>query len=179
MNNKPYLNVASAGAAFKVAKAQSKKLKRRWRVFAYAIGLLQTLQRLKPFIIHLDIDGERAWSGLVYQVGVANGRFHGGGLTVAEDAAIDDGKLDIYFIRPGRVWQMIASAAHLKFGLAKPEVLKRLTATSVALRTTRPRPINVDGELITQTPAEFGVNPKSLIVMVPQTLPLNHRGLAN
>ena len=67
------------------------------------IGLLQTLQRLKPFIVHLDIDGELAWSGSVYQVSVANGRFHGGGLTVAEDAAIDDGKLDIYFIRPGEV----------------------------------------------------------------------------
>ena len=74
---------------------------------------------------------------------------------------------------------MVASAAHLKFGLSKPEVLKRLTATSVALRTNRPRPINVDGELVTQTPAEFEVKPKSLIVMVPRTLPLNHRGLAN
>ena len=179
VNNKPYLNVASAGAASKVVKAQSKKLKRRWRVFAYAIGLLQTLQRLKPFIVHLDIDGELAWSGSVYQVSVANGRFHGGGLTVADDAAIDDGKLDIYFIRPGRFWQMVASAAHLKFGLSKPDVLKRLTATSVALRTIRPRPINVDGELVTQTPAEFEVKPKSLIVMVPRTLPLNHRGFAN
>ena len=36
-------------------------------------------------------------------------------------AAIDNGKVDIYFIRPG--WQMIASTAHLNFGLAKPEVL--------------------------------------------------------
>jgi hypothetical protein len=34
---------------------------------------------------------------------------------------VDNGKLDIYFIRPG--WQMIASTAHLNFGLAKPEVL--------------------------------------------------------
>ena len=40
---------------------------------------------------------------------------------------------------------MVSSAGHLKFGLAKPEVLKRLTATSVTLRTNRPRPINVDG----------------------------------
>jgi hypothetical protein len=36
-------------------------------------------------------------------------------------AAIDNGKVDIYFIRPG--WQMIASTAHLNFGLAKPAVL--------------------------------------------------------
>ena len=66
-----------------VAKAQSKKLKRRWWVFAYVINISQTLQRLKPFIVHLDIDGELAWSGSMYQVSVANGRGRGEELTVA------------------------------------------------------------------------------------------------
>ena len=41
VNNRPYLNVASVGIASKVAKVQSKKLKRRWRVLAYAIGLMR------------------------------------------------------------------------------------------------------------------------------------------
>jgi YegS/Rv2252/BmrU family lipid kinase len=179
VNDKPYLNVASVGVASKVARAQSKELKKRWRVFAYVIGLLRALQNLKPFFVHLDIDGAPVWSGSVYQVSIGNGRFHGGGLTVAEDAAIDDGKLDLYLIYPGKLWQLVASVTHLKFGLAKPDVLKRLTATTAALRTDRPRPVNADGQLVTQTPAKFGVSPKSLTVMVPQTLPLNHRGLAN
>ena len=173
------VNVASVGVASKVARAQSKELKKRWRVFAYLIGLLHALQNLKPFFVHLDIDGAPVWSGSVYQVSIGNGRFHGGGLTVAEDAAIDDGKLDLYLIYPGKLWQLVASVTHLKFGLAKPDVLKRLTATTAALRTDRPRPVNADGQLVTQTPAKFGVSPKSLTVMVPKTLPLNHRGLAN
>src|ERR1700694_48772 len=69
-SDKPYLNVASVGVASKVARAQSKKLKKRWRVFAYVIGLLRALQNLKPFFVHLDIDGAPAWSGSVYQVSI-------------------------------------------------------------------------------------------------------------
>ena len=133
VNDWPYLNVASVGIASKVAKVQSKELKRSWRVFAYAIGLMQAVRDLQPFFVKLDLDGKPAWSGPVYQVSVGNGRFHGGGLTVAEDAAIDDGKLDIYLVYPGRVWQLVASLMHLKFGLKRPEVLKQLSAITVIL----------------------------------------------
>jgi hypothetical protein len=73
-----------------VAEVQSKQLKRRWRVFAYAIGLTQAVRNLQPFFVKLDLNGKPAWSGSVYQVSVGNGRFHGGGLTVAEDAVADD-----------------------------------------------------------------------------------------
>jgi diacylglycerol kinase (ATP) len=103
VNDKPYLNVASVGVASKVARTQSKELKKRWRVFSYVIGLLRVLQNLKPFFVHLDIDGAPVWSGSVYQVSIGNGRFHGGGLTVAEDAAIDDGRLNLYLIYPGKL----------------------------------------------------------------------------
>ena len=92
VNDRPYLNVASVGVASKVAKGQSKDMKRRWRVFAYAIALLQAVRSLQPFFVKLELDGKPAWSGPVYQVSVGNGRFHGGGLTVAEHAVIDDGK---------------------------------------------------------------------------------------
>jgi diacylglycerol kinase (ATP) len=171
VNDRPFVNVASVGVATKVAKAQSKTQKRRWRVWAYAISLLRAVRNLKPIFVHLEIDGKPTWSGQVYQVSVGNGRYHGGGLTVAEDAAIDDGKLHLYLIYPGRLWQLVASLAHLKFGLAKPDVLRQLKATTVTLNTDRPRPINADGELVTQTPGSFVVLPRALTVMVPADAP--------
>ncbi len=63
VNDWPYLNVASVGVASKVAKVQSKELKRRWRVFAYAIGLIQAVRDLQPFFVKLDIDGNRPGRG--------------------------------------------------------------------------------------------------------------------
>lgn len=62
---------------------------------------------------------------------------------------------------------------HLKFGLARPEALKRLSAVTVTLRTDRPRSVDADGELATETPATFGLRPEALTVMVPRTLPPN------
>ena len=104
---------------------------------------------------------------------VGNGRYHGGGLKVAEDAAIDDGKLDLYLIYPGRLWQLATSLIHLKFGISEPAVLKRLTAVSVSLRTYRPRPVDADGELVTKTPTQFELHPKALTVIVPHKRPLD------
>ena len=42
---------------------------------------------------------------------------------------IDDGKFDLYLVRPGAVWQLLAAATHLEFGFAKPDLLKRGSAT--------------------------------------------------
>jgi YegS/Rv2252/BmrU family lipid kinase len=178
VNDKPYLNVASVGVASKVTELQSKELKRRWRVVAYAIGLMKAARNLQPFFVRLDLDGSPAWSGLVYQVSVANGRFHGGGLIVADDAAIDDGKLDLYLIYPGRFWQLVAALMHLRFGFARPDALKRLSAVNVALHAERPRSVDADGELATDTPAKFELRPGALTVIVPSALPPDHRGLA-
>ena len=159
VNGRPFINVASVGLAAKVTEEQSTKLKRRWRVLSYLISLWRAAWAARPFYLEIELDGAPAWSGAVYQVSVGNGRFHGGGLTVSEHAAIDDGKFDLYLVCPGAVWQLLAAATHLKFGFAKPDLLKRGTATRVTLRTAMPRPINVDGELDATTPATFELIP--------------------
>jgi diacylglycerol kinase (ATP) len=177
VNGRPFINVASVGLAAKVTEAQSTALKRRWRVLSYLISLWRAVWEARPFYLEVELDGAPAWSGAAYQVSVGNGRFHGGGLTVAEHAAIDDGKFHLYLVRPGAAWQLLACATHLRLGFAQPDLLKRGTATRVALRTATPRPINVDGELDAATPATFELIPEALTVIVPRALPADHRGL--
>jgi diacylglycerol kinase (ATP) len=178
-NGKPYLNVASVGVASEVIKGQSKALKQTWKVLAYAVSLVQATRRLQPFFVELEIDDTPRWSAAVYQVSIGNGRHHGGGLTVAEDAAIDDGKLDLYVVYPGTFWQLFACLTHLRFGLMKkPSVLGRHAATRVKLTTARPREVDADGRFTTETPAEFTLKHKALKVVVPRKRPKDHRGLA-
>jgi YegS/Rv2252/BmrU family lipid kinase len=177
VNGRPYLNVASVGVASQAIKSQSKELKRKWRVLAYPISLLRAAAKLRPIFVELDIDEETRWSAPVYQVSIANGRYHGGCLTAAEEAAIDDGKLHIYVVYPGSFWQLFACLTHLRFGLLKPTVLGRHTARNVTLRTGKSRAVNADGRIVTETPAKFALLPRSLTVMVPRKLPHDHRGL--
>ncbi len=170
VNDRPFLNVASVGVAVQVSRAQSKELKRSFRVLSYAIGLLSAARRSRPFHIKLHVDDEPVWSGFVYQVSIANGRFHGGGLTVDEQAVIDDQKLNVYFVLPGTFWQLVACVTHLKFGFVKPDVLRQLSGRRVTIHTRKPRLVNADGEIGTETPAKFSLLPKALTVMVPQDL---------
>jgi YegS/Rv2252/BmrU family lipid kinase len=178
VNGRPFINVASVGLAAKVTQEQSGQLKRRWRVLSYVISLWRAASAARPFYLEIELDGAAAWYGAAYQVSIGNGRFHGGGLTVSDQAALDDGKFDLYLVRPGAAWQLFAAVTHLRFGFAKPDLLKRDRATRITLRTATPRPINVDGELNAATPATFELIPAALTVIVPPTLPADHRGLA-
>jgi len=177
VNGQPFLNVASVGVAATAVHAQSVELKRRWRLFAYPISLLHAARETRPFVVTLTVDGNTRWSGPVYQVSVGNGRFHGGGLTVSEHAAIDDGVLDLYLVPPGPIWKLVKSITHLKFGSSRPELIERSCATHITASTSTPRPINADGEIKAETPAEFSLLREALTVIVPHTLPEGHRGL--
>ena len=177
-NGIPFLNVASVGLASRVVTEQSKALKRRWRVFAYPIGLLRAARDMRPFVVDLEIDGGVRWSAAVHQVSVGNGRQHGGGLIVAEDAAIDDGMLDIYIVHPGTFWQLFACLTHLRFGLMNPAVLDRHRARRVTLRTNGARQVNADGRFVTTTPADFELLRRRLTVIVPSAQQQDCVGLA-
>jgi len=179
VNGQPFLNVASIGVAANAVRAQTTALKRRWRLLSYPISLFHAARESKPFVVTLNVDGAPAWTGPVYQVSIGNGRFHGGGLTVADHAAIDDGKLDLYAVSPGTVLQLMACVTHLKFGFSAPDLLQRNCATRVTITTSRPRPVNADGEIKTETPAEFSLRRHGLTVIVPKALPQDHPGLSD
>ena len=86
------------------------------------------------------------------QIAVGNGRFYGGGTVVAEQAAIDDGHLDLYSLElaPSEAG---ADAAELPLRRARRLVGGRtLRGTEFEIRTRRPRRVNADGELIAETP---------------------------
>ncbi len=180
VNGHPFLNVASVGVATKVSKLQSKDLKRSLRVLSYAVSFREAIRDAKPFRVSIEVDDHSYWKGMVHQVSVGNGRFHGGGLLVAETAAIDDGQLNVYVVRPGTVLELVACVASLKFGLGGEfEALKRQAARTVTLKTSRPKDINVDGDIRTKTPAEFSVARRALEVAIPETLPANQHGLVD
>jgi diacylglycerol kinase (ATP) len=114
------------------------------------------------------------------QIVVGNGRYYGGGMTVAEDAVIDDQRLDLYSLEIDHWWQMLPLLPALRWG--KQATLPNFHVRygqEIEVNTYRPHPINTDGEITTQTPARFRVIPRSLWVIVPgqsATAGLSDRG---
>lgn len=167
VNDIPYFNVASIGFGVDLARALTHDSKRRWGVLGYAIAAIRALSRLRPFTVWILHGGQTHVSRTVH-VAVGNGRHYGGGMTVAEDARIDDGRLDIFSLEVSSVWGLLKLLPSLRSGRHHAWVeVRSLAGESVEMRTRRRRSINTDGEITTSTPAAFRVLPGAIPVYAP------------
>lgn len=167
VNGKPFFNVASIGLSAELARELSGELKRRWGRIGYALAAIRVLARAETFTAVVSEAGD-TFRSRTMQVAVGNGRFYGGGSVVAEAAEIDDGHLDLYSLEIRNVLKLALMLKSFRSGAhgAFSEV-RTLRGTEFEIRTRRPRPVNADGELITETPAVFKVHPAAVTVFAP------------
>ena len=176
VNEHYYFNVASIGFSADLAAELTSEAKKRWGSLGYAIAAFRLLRKARPFSIEIEHDGtsERVTT---IQASVGNGRHYGGGMTVSEDATVDDGKLDFYSLEVNHWWRLIALLPALRRGThGQAADVRAFRTTQIVLRTKRPRPVNTDGELATQTPAHFKVMPKAVRIFAP---PQDERAVPN
>ncbi len=167
VNGKHFFNVASIGLSVEITRQLSRGLKRRWGVFAYAITALQVIGKARRFPATIVVDG-KVFSVKTIQIAVGNGRYYGGGMPIAHDAAIDDQRLDLYSIELERWWQIFPLVWHLPRG--QQHLLKwvrTVEGREIEIHTSKAYKVNTDGEITTITPAKFRVIPNALQVFVP------------
>ncbi len=166
-NGKSFLNVASVGMSVAALDRLSPGLKQRLGNLAYAVAGARAFFSHDLFRFH--IEAQKEYSGSAHQVIVANGRFYGGGVLVAQDSTLDDGALTAYGLGMRGRWELLRTVAlqKLRVPLERPGDAY-VRATSLRLETWPALPVNLDGEIRTQTPVEFAVAEKALRVMVPQ-----------
>ncbi len=171
VNGKYFFNVASLGLSVQITQQMTKEVKRRWGVFAYLTTAIRVVGQSRPFRAEIRCRGESIPVRTV-QIAVGNGRHYGGGMTVVEDATIDDERLDLYSLEIRNWWQIIPLLPAMRSGqhIKSPNV-RALAGKEFEVHTRRPRPINTDGEITTYTPATFRVVPKALSVLVPNSPP--------
>jgi diacylglycerol kinase (ATP) len=167
VNGRPFFNVASLGLSVRMARELTHDVKQRWGRLGYALATLRALARMRPFTAEIRADGQ-VRKVRTLQISVGNGRHYGGGMTVEEDAAIDDGRLDLYSLEFNHPWKLaLVYPAFRKGRHSLWKEVRTMSAAEVEIRTRRSLPINTDGEITTETPAKFRVLPKAVSVIVP------------
>jgi diacylglycerol kinase family enzyme len=120
-------------------------------------------------MIQLDDDPERHMK--VANLCIANARYFGGGMKIAPDAKLTDGKFDIVSIGDLGAARILANAPRLYLGahLGMSEVGHALATKVVArpLHKEQGIKIEIDGELPGRLPATFHIVPKALRVRCP------------
>jgi YegS/Rv2252/BmrU family lipid kinase len=167
-NGLPFLNVASLGLSAELATKLSGAGKRRWGRLSYILTALGVLMRARPFRAVIVAKGV-AVRVRTYQIAVGNGRYYGGGVPVRHDARVDDGRLDLYSLEFRALWRLALAASDFRRGRhgAWREV-RDVSCTRFHVGGRKPRPVNLDGELLTQTPARFELLPGALAVYAPE-----------
>lgn len=168
LNGRHFFNVASMGLSVRIARRLTRERKLRWGVLAYLACARESLHRQRSFRARITVN-QQAYEIRTMQVAVGNGRHYGGGMTVVEDAAIDDGRLDLYALPRLRCWQLLVLLPVLRWGWHRPvgHILS-LHGSEITVETDRRLRLNVDGEVDGWTPAHFRVIPKALSVFSPR-----------
>ncbi|MDX2098093.1 MAG: lipid kinase [Leptolyngbyaceae cyanobacterium bins.59] len=168
VNGHYFFNVASLGLSVQITRQLDRGLKRRWGVIAYAFTAFQVLWQSRPFSAEIHCQDQSLRSKTI-QIAVGNGRYYGGGMAVAEDATIDDQRLDLYSLEIQHWWQMLALIPDMRRGThIHWSNVRSLQGKEFRVVTTSPHWINTDGELTTQTPGHFRLIPQALSVLTPR-----------
>jgi diacylglycerol kinase family enzyme len=138
----------------------------------YVVALVQVLARFRPpqITVSLEIDGH--WQTPVREaamlIAVGNGPRYGSGMRLAHLAAMDDGLLDVCFVRRLsklrllRLFHVVFRGGHI--GMKEVEYWK---ATRVRIQTDPVMELFADGEYVCPTPVELGVRRDALRVIAP------------
>lgn len=135
---------------------------------SFGASLLRTTMRIEATRLLVQLDDAHERHLLVATLCIANARYFGGGMKIAPEAKLSDGKFDVVSIGDLGVMKLFTSAPRVYSGshLSMPEVshaLARKVTVRPAERGTTVD-LEVDGELPGRLPATFQIIPEALRV---------------
>ncbi len=167
VNGVYYVNEASIGISSRVARMQAASSKRRFGLLAVAVSILQVVRHWRPMMADIVYDGKHERLRTL-QLTIANS-YRFGGLVAVDDAAIDDGWLDLYSVEIDSLAHALSIAAAVAAGKRQDVPgLRTLRARAFSVSTRHPHRITADGEPAGRTPANFEVLSNALRVFAPR-----------
>jgi diacylglycerol kinase (ATP) len=134
----------------------------------YALAVLPELRSFRAPHITIELDGAARISEPAMLAAFANAPAYGHGIRMAPSAQLDDGLLDVCFVRRVSKLKLLTVFPLVYFG-AHTRLREVEYRQTPRLHVASDPPIDIfgDGEFICRTPAEIKVQPRALRVIVP------------
>lgn len=164
------VNVAGAGFDAVVVRKFSRHRQKHHKLhrWSYMWCLLRAFFHYKPTGIKVWIDDRLIYNDLLLSVAVGICKYNGGGVQQLPEAVADDGLLDLSLIRPIHIWNVIFRLRCLFNGdIYKIRHIVKARGHRVRIESAPEVSVEVDGELLGETPLEFTVLHRAIRVTVP------------
>lgn len=173
-----FLNVSSFGLAAAIIERVKSNKALEWLPLgsvkgraSFALSTLQEVVGLDPEVVRVKIDDDAERTLQTVNFCIANARYFGGGMMIAPNAKLDDGRFDLVNIGDIRTAKILLNAYTLYNGshLDLKEVQSTL-ARRVEISPADPGAeirLETDGELPGRLPAVYEVVPRALRVRCP------------
>ncbi|HEY0107579.1 MAG TPA: diacylglycerol kinase family protein, partial [Rhizomicrobium sp.] len=162
-----FVNIASFGMSGMIVDSvnRARIAKLFGGSFAFAFHSALGMLRYRNLPVRLIIDGADDEIAAIATVAVANGQYFGGGMRVAPQAEVDDGRFDVVVMGGAPAGRSLAKLKLLYSGdhVHEPHVrvarARRVVAAPVAETRRQPVLIETDGEAAGRLPATFEILP--------------------
>jgi diacylglycerol kinase (ATP) len=129
---------------------------------------IRTALSYRPSRLTLELDEGRTVRTRALVTSISNGPFAGLGFTVAPNARLDDGLLDVRVFERFSRWELVRHFWSIAAGRRRYEPrVRTLRSGTVRLRGASPLRVRADGEEVGTTPVELRVRPRALRVIAP------------
>jgi YegS/Rv2252/BmrU family lipid kinase len=167
LESRYFANVADAGIGAATADRINASSKALGGLVSYLTGAVKSIAAYEPWDATIEVDGVEVYSGLVGMVVFANGRYFAGGMLVAPDASISDGRLDIFVLEHVGKRALLTSLLPRVYRgrhIGRPGV-RHLHGASATVRSADDMLVEMDGEQVGRVPITVGVVPRALTVV--------------
>jgi YegS/Rv2252/BmrU family lipid kinase len=158
-----FINVLSFALGGEVVGRVNKSSKALGGFLTFLSATLAALITFKKPLIRLQIDGRVDQQILCWHVAVANGEYQGGGMRIAPDAKVDDGRLRVTVVGDLSWLEVLLNLPRLYNGeIYAVEKVSRFSGRKIAAESKDAVLIDLDGEQVGRLPVTAEILPLAL-----------------
>lgn len=161
-------NVAGTGFDAEVVRRYA-HLRRQGRrsKWLYLWCMIRSFFGYKSTGVKVWIDDRLVYNNLLMSIAIGVCKYNGGGVQQLPRAVADDGLLDVSLIRPVHFWHILFRIRYLfNGGIYRIRHILQARGSRVRIESSPEIAVEVDGELLGQTPLEFSVRHRAIRVVV-------------